>query len=354
MPLSLNRLASLGGTSNPWNGPHAIENAGQASSYSRAQLTGVIAEAASINSRFLRFPIEFSYHFRSPDTIYTGNLLDWFFYTCFQYGVIPFPVLHGHPNNAQQAGWTATYPADGRFIHGNKPEPEQITDTKERWTAALDILAYEANRAGCPQSIIPVQNGNELGKGGSGDWRPYEEQLPANPEELSADGTVPQSVVSFRGDLLANVIRNYDFIAVSPAIEAETTTIMQAEIDSVGWKTVLNLHDKIAIHAYSETSGVMNRCYASYAQGVSYKARKTILTNNSITLPVWVTECGRLQTEVAPTGAYIADVMATTCKKLGAEEAFGFVLVMNDNDYAAYVKTDFSVSAPAWPGSEGS
>ena len=94
----------------------------------------------------------------------------------------------------------------------------------------------------------------------------------------------------------------------------------------------------------------MNRCYAAYAQGVAYKARKAVLTSNSITLPVWVTECGRDQSETVPTGAYIGDAMASTCKRLGAEEAFAFVLVMNSNPYAAYLKTDFSVTAPTWPG----
>jgi len=349
--VSFTSLAALGAAGyNPWNGPHCIENAGQANSYSRDQLTGVIAQAAARKSRYLRFPVQFGYHFRAPETLYPGNLIDWFCYTCFTYGIIPAPILFGAPD-VNVSAWNALLPADGRWRHNNHPEQEMESAILDCNDEVLAIVAAEAARAGCSQSLVPILNGNEKGKGGSGDLRPYTGQTPANPYAADANGKVPARIVSFTAAQLTR-IRAYNFIAVSPALEAETTTIMQTEIDSTGWKAVLSSHDKIAIHCYPELAGTtLGRGYASYAQATAYKARRDVLINNDITLPVWVTECGWVQSTCSPTSSSaVADSMARTCKRLGAEEAFPFVLVMEGVTFAVYVKTDLTATAPTWPG----
>lgn len=334
-----------------WNLMELTEDAG-IGSYTRSQIAGAIEAAAARGSRYIRTDFSHFYHWNNLATKRSGQLYEWFLATCFRNNVIPMIELRDHPHS-DNSNWEALIPADGRFRSVNKPEPEHENYVLDNWQETLHILRFVARQWGVPDRVIPVQNGNELGKGGSGDWRPYDSD-PPNPEAGSAEGIVPASVISFRQKTY-DIIRQFEFIAVSPALEAQSTTIMSTELTSGGgtWLAHLKLYDKIAFHCYPAVSGTLTPTKAAYEAALAYTARSAILTSNGLTQPRWVTEIGRDQSECKPTGLALPEAQARAIKAAGAEQVFAFTLCSNGNPYAVYDKSALSgtvaVYAPSIP-----
>lgn len=332
-----------------WNTPHMIENAGEANSYSRAQHAGCFEKAVELGAEYIRFSAQFSYHFRAPATLYSQEFVDWFFFSILRLKLKICLILNSGPNIGITS-WNDLLPADGRHRNQNKIEPEHVTAVLACWTLMLNRLAYWCDYFGVPRNQIAVQTGNEIGKGGAGDWRPYIGQVPVNPEEASPDGRVPASMVTYTSQLRA-LVASYGFMTVSCAMEAESVAILTEELASSGWTAVQNAHDKVAVHAYP-AGGAANRIKAQRLAKTAYTDRTAVMSG--ITKPIWVTEVGRLQTDCKPGGAAVAASMALGSKVSTApvaERTFAFALMMNSNDYAAFLKTELTGTVHTVPSS---